>query len=157
MSIKIEFRYAVLTALVMLLWLIVEYVIGLEDTYIIFYPYASILIYTIYIFTYRLALVEKIEERFNKLTFMQAFISCFLITVFVCILTIPVQMVFTRFINPDFFQNMIEHTISTGKRTPEQAAYFFNPGTFTAETVLANFVIGTVIGLVLALRMRTVK
>src|SRR5690349_12287643 len=39
----IEFRYAVLISLLTLLWLILEYVLGLQDRYIAFQSYVSLL------------------------------------------------------------------------------------------------------------------
>ncbi len=157
MSIKIEFRYAVLTSLLMLLWLIVEYVVGLQDTFIAFYPYVSLLSFLIPFFTYRLALIEKIEQKFGKLSFMQAFLSCFLMTVFVSLLSIPVQLAFLKLINPDFLSSMILYASKSGKQTMESAAYYLNVSTFTSESVLADFVTGTIISLIMAWSMRTVK
>ena len=157
MSIKIEFRYAVLTSLVMLLWLIIEYAVGLQDTYISCYPYVSLLAFLIPVFTYRLGLIEKIDQKFGKLNFPQAFLSCFLMNVFVCLLYIPVHLVFLNVINPDFFSNMLQYTVKNGHQTLEGAAYYFNISTFITETVLTNFVTGTIISLILAWRMRTVK
>ena len=53
-NVKIEFRYAVLTSLVVLLWLITEYAVGLQDTYIFFHPYVSIVVaIVIPLITYR--------------------------------------------------------------------------------------------------------
>ena len=67
MSIKIEFRYAILTSLCTLLWLILEYTVGLHDNYIAWHPYVTMLAIIIPIITYRLALIEKLEENIHKL------------------------------------------------------------------------------------------
>ncbi len=158
MSIKIEFRFAVLTALVMLLWLVIEYAVGLQDTYVFFHPYVSIVMATLIpLGTYRLALIDKLEQKFGKLTFTQAFMSCLLITVFTCILTIPVQLAFLKFINPDFIETMILYTSKNSRHGAEQAAMFFNFKSYIGESVLFTLFIGVIVSIILAFRMRTIK
>ena len=157
-NVKIEFRYAVLTSLVVLLWLITEYAVGLQDTYIFFHPYVSIVVaIVIPLITYRLAFIEKLEQKFGKLTFGQVFLSGFLITIFTCILAVPVQLGFHKLINPDFFETMILYTSRHSKQTLEQAAMFFNLRSYIAESVLTTFLIGNMVSLILAFRMRTVN
>ena len=132
-NVKIEFRYAVLTSLVVLLWLITEYAVGLQDTYIFFHPYVSIVVaIVIPLITYRLAFIEKLEQKFGKLTFGQVFLSGFLKT-------------------------MILYTSRHSKQTLEQAAMFFNLRSYIAESVLTTFLIGNMVSLILAFRMRTVN
>jgi Protein of unknown function (DUF4199) len=157
MNIKIEFRFSVLTALLTLLWLILEYVVGLQDTYIALHPYVSLIAFIIPVFTYRLALIEKLDQKSGKLTFSQAFLTGLLMTVFIAILSIPVQLAFHKLINPDFFSNMILYAVQKTKATPEQAAIFFNLKSYITESVIEYFVIGIIVSLALAYRMRTVK
>ena len=157
MNIKIEFRYSVLTALLLLLWLLIEYVAGLQDNYIAFHPYVSLLAYAIPVFTFRLALLDKMEQKSGGLTYGQAFLCGFIMTIFFCALTVPVQLVFHKYINPDFFSNMILYTVKNSKQSPEQAALFFNLKSYIAESVVANFVMGIIISAVLTFKMRTVN
>jgi hypothetical protein len=158
MSIKIEFRYAVLTTLVVLLWLVIEYAIGLQDNYVAFHPYVSMLMMILIpSVTYRLAINEKLDKNFDKLSFRQVFVSGVLITVFSCLLAVPVQLGFHKLINPGFFETMILYTSQHTGVTVEQAAEYFNLKTYMAESILFTFVIGIIISVVLAFRMRTVK
>jgi hypothetical protein len=157
MSIRIELRYAVLTSLLVLLWLIMEFEIGLQDKYVAFHPYISLLAFLIPVVTYRLAIREKIEEKYGKLSFKQAFVSGLLMTFFCSILAVPIQIGFQKLVNPDFFETMITYTAQKSHSTMEQAAQYFNPRNYIAEQVLYTFIIGTIISLILAFRMRTVK
>ena len=157
MSIKIEFRYAVLTSLVMFLWLISEYAIGLQDTYITWHPYITNLALIIPIVTYRIALNEKIEQNYGKLSFKQAFFSGLIMTVFGAILAVPLQLAFHKLINPDFFANMISEAVKKGHSSPEQAALYFNLKSYILESVLGTLIFGVILSLILAFRMRTVK
>jgi hypothetical protein len=156
MNIKIELRYAVLTSLVMLLWLIIEYTVGLQDTYIALQPYVSIIMATLIpVVTYRLALIDKLEQNFGKLTFGQAFGSGLLITIFSGLLLIPIQIGFHKLINPDFFETLILYTSTHSNRRVEEVAMFINLKSYIAATVGISLVIGTVVSLILAFRMRT--
>ena len=140
----------------MLLWLSLEYMVGLQDTYIAFYPYVSLLSVVIPVVCYRMALKEKIEK-LGKLTFKQAFISGLIITLFTCLLAVPVQLVFHKFINPDFFETMIQYSAKSSKLPIETAAMFYNIGSSIIESVLFTIVTGIIISLVFALWMRTEK
>ena len=157
MSIKIEFRYAILTSLCTLLWLILEYTVGLQDNYISLHPYVSVLaMILIPVITYRLSLIEKLDKK-GKLSFKDAFTSGLILTLFATVLAIPIQLIFHKLINPDFFANMIQYAITHGKERLEQAAQYFNLKTYLIESTLGTFVVGVIISLILAFRMRTVK
>ena len=69
----------------------------------------------------------------------------------------PVQLGFHKLINPDFFETMILYTSRHSKQTLEQAAMFFNLRSYIAESVLTTFLIGNMVSLILAFRMRTVN
>jgi hypothetical protein len=158
MSIRIELRYAVLTSLCVLLWLVLEYAVGLQDTYIAMHPFVSIAFSIIIPFvTYRMALREKIEEKFGKLSFRRAFVSGLLITVLSTILLVPVLLGFHKLINPDLLQNLIVYTTQSSKYSLEQAAVFFNLKAYITGSVVEAFVVGVFVSLILAFRMRTVK
>jgi len=141
----------------MLLWLILEYTVGLHDTYIAWHPYVTMFALIIPIVTYRLALREKIEDKYGKLTFSQAFMCGFILTVFGTILAVPLQLAFHKLVNPDFFANMIAYSVKTGHSTPEQAAAYFNLNSYLLETVIGTFGFGILLSLILGFRMRTVK
>jgi hypothetical protein len=158
MKIKIELRYSVLTSLLVLLWLILEYMTGLQDTYIAWHAIISLLLSIIIpAVTYRLALKEKIEEKYNKLSFRQALLSGFLMTIFTSIFTIPVQWVFLKYVNPDFLESMIAYTVSSRGARAEQAAMYLNHTSYIIESAIITLVIGLVLSVILAFRMRTVK
>jgi hypothetical protein len=158
MKLKIEFRFAVLASLLTLLWLTTEFVSGIQDKFIVIQPYVSLLgvVILIPLICFRLALKEKIEE-FGRLTFRQAFLTGFIITIFTCILMVPTQLAFHRLINPDFFETMIQYTAKNSKISVEAAALFFNLKSYLIQAVLYNLVAGTIIALILAWRMRTVR
>ncbi len=100
MNLRVEFRYAILVSLLMLLWLSLEYVVGLHDSYIQFHPYVTMIALLIPIICIRLALVEKKDDLNGRITFKKALISGLIITVFAAIFAVPVQYLFHTIYQP---------------------------------------------------------
>ncbi len=157
MNIKIELRYAMLNSILMLLWLSVEFLIGLQDNFIAWHPYVSILSVVIPIFCYRMAIKEKTESLRGGISVRKAFISGLIITLISCVLVLPVQFIFHKLVNPAFFDTMIQYASQTGNQKPEEAAKYFNFPFYVAESVLITFFEGIIISIILAMGMRTRK
>jgi len=161
-NLRIETRYAVLISLLMLLWLAVEFMIGLHDSYIQYHPYVTLLAIFIPIICSRMAIMEKTEMLNGKISFKQAFTTGFLIAFFAAVLAIPSQVIFHKLINPDFFDSMIAYA---GKRAEglnmdrakavEEAKMYFNLTSYIIQSGLGTLVIGTLISLFMAWRMKT--
>ncbi|MBL0308775.1 MAG: DUF4199 domain-containing protein [Bacteroidetes bacterium] len=157
MYLKIIVRYSVLLSLLMLLWLSLEYMVGLHDRFIAYQPYVTLLAVGISIFCIHRALIEVQKEALHRLTFRQAFVIGFIITLISAVLAIPVQIIFHQLINPDFFQNMKEYSVKHAielnedvERAKLQAESYFNLTSYLLQSVLGTLVSGTVISLVLA-------
>lgn len=164
MNLKIEIRYAVLISLLMLLWLALEFLVGLHDKYIQYHPYVTMFALVIPVVCSRLAIKEKIRQLNSSITFKQAFLTGFLIALFAAILAIPIQLIFHKLINPSFFQNMIDYSIvratSLGMnvaKAKQEATMYFNLMSYMMQCFFGTLFFGTIIALILAWRMRTVK
>ncbi|HLP49822.1 MAG TPA: DUF4199 domain-containing protein [Chitinophagales bacterium] len=163
-NIRIEIRYAVLISLLMLLWLALEYMVGLHDIYIGWHPVITWFALLIPIVCTRLAIREKTELLNGKITFKQAFASGFLIAFFAAVLAIPVQVIFHKVINPDFFDTMLAYTVNRAEslkmntlKAREEAKLYFNLTSYIIQSGLSTLIIGTVIALVTASLMKTEK
>lgn len=158
-SLKIEIRYAMLITLLMLLWLAVEFMVGLhEEPLIVYHPIVTMFALIIPIVCARMAVNEKIELLGGKITFGQAFLTGFLVAFFAAVLSVPSQLIFNKLINPDFFSNMIIYSVKMGKaKSYEEAAMYFNPTSYIIQAGLGTLVFGTLIALIMAWRMRTEK
>ena len=66
-KIRLELRYAMLITLLMLLWLALEFMVGLHDTYIQYHPYVTMFAILIPVVCSRMALKEKQELHNGKL------------------------------------------------------------------------------------------
>ena len=162
---RIEVRFGVLYSLLMLLWLSLEFMIGLQDKYIPLHPYINILSFIIIpAVCIRLGLNDKLEAQDGKLTFRQAFTTAFLIIFFASILSIPCQIVFHKLINPDFFDDMTQYAIKHAdnlkldvSQARRDAEMYFNLTSYIIQSGLLTLVFGTIISLFAAWRRNTDK
>ena len=157
MKIPLELRYALLISFGMLLWLALEAVVGLQDKYIAYHPYVTMFAVLIPVVFSRMAVKEKKENLGGSITFKQALLTGLYITAITAVLAAPVQLIFHYWINPYFFEDMINYAVSHGKSSPEQAAMYFNLTSYTIQSVVGTFVFGSIVALVVALVMRTKK
>ncbi len=163
-SFRIEIRYAVLITLLMLLWLAVEFMVGLhEEPLIQYHPYVTMFALIIPIVCARLAIRDKLEMLNGRISFKQAFVTGFLIAFFAAVLSIPLQVVFHKIINPDFFDSMIDYATKRAEtlnediaKARQEAEVYFNLTSYIIQSGLGTLVFGSIIAAVVAWRMKTV-
>jgi hypothetical protein len=137
-NIKIEIKWAIIFALMTLLWMVFERSVGLHDTHIdkhaVYTNFIAIPAISVYVF----ALLDKRKNFYHgKMTYLQGFICGLIITLFVTVLSPLTQYITSTIITPDYFENAIAYGVSTGKITPEAAEDYFN---------LENYIIQGLIG-----------
>lgn len=137
-NIKIEIKWAIIFALMTLLWMVFERSVGLHDTQIdkhaVYTNFIAIPAISVYVF----ALLDKRKNFYHgKMTYLQGFICGLIITLFVTVLSPLTQYITSTIITPDYFENAIAYGVSTGKTTPEAAEDYFN---------LENYIIQGLIG-----------
>jgi len=162
---RIEIKYAVLISLLMLLWLSIEFMVGLhEDPLIQYHRYVTMLALIIPIVSARMAVRDKLDLLNGKISFKQAFLTGFLIAFFAAVLSIPSQVIFHKLINPDFFDNMINYSAKRAgslqmdmSKARQEAEMYFNLTSYIIQSGLGTLVFGTVIAAVMAWRMKTVE
>lgn len=137
-NIKIEIKWAIIFALMTLLWMLLERSVGLHDTHIdkhsVYTNFIAIPAISVYVF----ALLDKRKNFYHgKMAYLQGFICGLIITLFVTVLSPLTQYITSTIITPDYFENAIAYGVSTGKITPEAAEDYFN---------LKNYIIQGLIG-----------
>lgn len=164
MNLHIEIRFAVLISLLMLLWLILEYVVGLHDRFIQYHPAITLFALVIPVACSYLAIKEKTIQLSGAITFKQAFETGFFIAVFAAVLTVPTQFMFHKLVNPDFFRTMIDYSCARAAslhmdvpKAKEEATMYFNLPSYIVQCFFSTLFFGVIISLVMAWRMRTVK
>ncbi len=164
MNFKLEIRFAVLMSLLMLLWLSLEFMVGLHNAYIPYHPYVTMLSLFIPIVCSRMVLLEKTEQLNGKIDFKQGFKTGLTVVLFAAVLSIPVQLTFHYLINPDFFDDMRAYSIKRAMmlgldvvKAKADAVSFFNLTSYLLQSFFGTLIFGSLIAAVMAWRMRTDK
>ena len=157
MNLKIIIRYSLLISLLMLLWLSLEYMVGLHDTYAAYHPYVTLFAFIIPAYGIHKAIKDIQEDEPQDIPLRRAFMIGFVVTFFSALLSIPVQLIFHQLINPDFFQNMINFAVNRASelnQDPEkakmQAEMYFNLPSYLLQSVIGAFISGSIISGILA-------
>jgi hypothetical protein len=147
---KTEIKWGVIFSIMGLLWLTLEYLVGLHDKLIAWHPILTNLVAIPSVIIMVLAILEKRRVLGGKITFGQAFLCGLGVSIVVALLSPLTQFIFHRLINPGYFDNAIRYGVSQGKATLEQAQGLFNLESYMIQSVLAAIIIGTITSLVIA-------
>ncbi|MCR9017024.1 DUF4199 domain-containing protein [Aquiflexum gelatinilyticum] len=144
-NIKIEIKWAIIFAIMSLLWMLLEKAVGLHDAHIdkhvIYTNFIAIPAIAVYVF----GLMDKRKNFYHgKMTYLQGFISGLIITVFVTVLSPLTQYITSTFITPDYFQNAIAYGVSSGKTTQEAAEAYFNLESYIIQGLIGAPIMGLV-------------
>lgn len=154
---RIEFKWAAVFIVVSLLWVWLEKAVGLHDRYIDQHMFLSGLFAIPAVWIYVLALRDKKKNYYNRvMTFGQGFMSGFIITLILTILSPATQWVTSYVISPEYFSNAIEHAVLTGyftSRAEAEAQFSFQ--NYVIQGLVATLSLGTVTSVVVALLLRS--
>ncbi len=164
MNLKLELRYAVLMSMLMLLWLSLEFLVGLHDTYIQFHPYITMFSLVIPVVCSRMVLRDKKEDLNGKISFQQGLRTGLTVTVMAAFFAIPVQLIFHFLINPDFFDSMRAYAVNRAMllnmdvaKAKADAISYFNLTSYILMSFFGTLVFGSIIAALMAWRMKTHK
>jgi len=133
---KIEFKWAIYYTFLGIMWFQLEKYLGFHDKNIASHPVFTNFIYIFIFGIYVLFLLDKKKNFFNGImSWQQGLLSGVILAVFAMILT-PFALYFSlKYVNPDFFTNMINYSVSKGMKLENAQAMF---GT-TAYMIFASF------------------
>ena len=154
-NLKIELKWAIIFAVMQLLWMLLERLTGLHsdhiDKHAIFTNFVAIPAIAIYVF----ALLDKRKNFYQGvMTYKQGFATGFFITLFVAVFSIATQYITSTIISPDYFSNMIEYSVSEGKMTKEAAESAFNLKSYLIQAPIGAFVMGLLTSAIVAIFTR---
>jgi len=154
-NLKIEIKWAIIFAVMQLLWMMLERITGLHsdhiDKHAIFTNFIAIPAIAIYVF----ALLDKRKNFYQGImTYKQGFVTGFIITLFVTVFSIVTQYIISTIISPDYFSNMIEYAVSEGKMTQEAAENMFNLKSYIIQAPIGAFVMGLLTSAIVAIFTR---
>jgi hypothetical protein len=123
----IEFKWAIRYTIAYLLCVIIEKYSGLYTTHISSYFTYSMLFYVVAFFIFYLAIHDKKKNYFNTImSWKQGCATGVIMSGIIAVLLIPCLVIAYKGIAPEFFPNMIQHKISSGKVSLQNAENYFN-------------------------------
>ena len=133
---KIEFKWAIYYTFLVIMWFQLEKYLGFHDKNIANHTVFTNLMYVFIFGIYIFFLIDKKKTFFNgTMTWQQGYLSGVILAIFAMILT-PFALYFSfKYVNPDFFTNMINYSVSKGMKL-ENAQAMFNT---TAYMIFASF------------------
>ena len=147
---KTELKWGVIFSVMGLVWLTLEYLVGLHGKFIAWHPYLTNLVAIPSVIVMVLAILEKRRVLGGAISFKQAFLCGFGVSLVVAVLSPISQFIFHRLINPGYFENAIRYGVAAGKTTLADAQAFFNLPSYMLQSVFAAIIIGTITSLVIA-------
>lgn len=149
-----EMKWGLIFCVALLLWMVLERVVGLHDemldkhaTYTMGFAFVAIAIYVF-------ALRSIRDSKESLYSYKDAFVSGLVITLVVTILSPIMQWIIHSFITPNFLDNMIAHTVSTGAATQEEAEAYFSFSSYVMQSVVGALVMGIITTAIVAIFVR---
>lgn len=132
-----------------------EKMAGLHGEHIDKHPIYTNLVAIPAILLYVFALREKKKILGGRITYKQAFVSGFFVSLFIALLA-PLSQYFTiNYITPDFFPNAQKYAVENGIMTEEGAANYFNLKSYMVRSAVGALIMGVVTTAIAALFIRT--
>ena len=152
---RLEFKWAVIYTMFLLVWMIFERLMGWHDTHIDKHHLYTLLFYIPAMALYYFAMTDKRNNYYGGIiTFQQAFLSGLILTAFITFLAAPAQYIISTFITPYYFDNVITYAVNSGKTTPEEAQAFFNLQSYCIQAVVSSLAFGLVLSALVALLVK---
>lgn len=149
---KIEIKWAFISTAMFLLWMTLEKLTGLHDKYLEQQQIVTMLILIPSAIIYVLALLDKKKNYFSgSMTYKQSFMSGLMLTLLIVVLSPVSQLITSYIITPNYFTNVIEHTVKKGMFTQEQAEQQFNIKNYLITSAAGGLVTGIVFSAIISL------
>ena len=140
---KIEIKWAFLFILMILVWMGLERLTGLHDVHIDKHSIYTNLVAIPSIAIYTLALLDKRKNFYSGfMTYKQGLLFGIIMTLVIAVLSPFSQIVVIKLITPDYFTNIIEYSVSSGKSTREVAESYFNLKNYIIQSLIGAVVMG---------------
>ena len=148
---SIEIKWGIIFTLFTLVWMAFERALGWHDVHIAKHAALTNLFAIPAIILVVLALLDKRKNFFDgKMTWKQGFLTGLGMTVVIVILS-PLSMWITNsIITPHYFDNVITHSVESGKLTQDQAEAYFSMGSYIMQSMVGAAVMGLVTSAIVA-------
>lgn len=155
---QIEFRWSLIFAIALLIWMYFEKSLGLHDEHIgkqaIYTNLFAIVAIIIYVF----ALKNKKKSFFNgSMNWKQGFISGIVLSVFIALISPLTQYIISTYITPEYFKNIIDFAVENGKMSRENAEGYFNLKSYMLQSAFGALAMGVVTSAAVAFFVKSKK
>ena len=153
---KIEIKWAFFFIGSLLLWMLLEKLVGLHDKHIDKHQYLTMLYSVIAIAVYVFALLDKRKNYYHGvMSYRQGFVTGLIITVIVTLFSPITQWIISSIITPDYFRNVIEFSLKSGYyKSLAEAEAQFNLKNYMLMSTLSAFVMGVITTAIVAIFTR---
>lgn len=151
---KIEIKFGLLYAAATLIWISVEYFLGLHSSYIALHPYASFLFIFVAIAVIYQGMKARKEFQNGEITYGQLVLSGIYISIVAVLVSPLTNYIFHSFINPEFFEAMIQRSVDQMRLTEDMAREHFNLRRYTQLNIVFGLISGVLISLFTAIILR---
>lgn len=154
-KLKIEIKWAIIFAIVGLLWMLGEKLAGLHGEHIDKHATYSFLFSIPAVAVYVFALLDKRRNFYHgSMTYKQGFITGLVISVLVAILSPLTQYITSMVITPEYFPNAIDYAVREGMMTQEAAENYFNMRSYIVQGLVWSLGMGLVTSAIVAIFVR---
>ncbi len=148
---RIEIKWAIIFVLATLLWMVFEKSMGWHDVLIekhaIYTNFFAIIAIAVYI----LALLDKRKVDYHgKMDWKQGFISGIILSVIIAVISPITQYITSTFITPEYFTNVINFVVDSGKMDREAAESYFNLKSYILQSLFGALTMGIVTSAIVA-------
>lgn len=155
---SIEIKWGIIFSIALLVWMFGERLLGLHDTYIekhtIYTNFFAVVAIAIYLF----ALYDKRKNYYNGyMSWREGFISGLFITLVILVLSPLTQYIISQYVSPEYFPNIIRHSVDKGEMTRNQAEEYFSLKNYIVLTAVWAVISGVITAALTALIMRKNK
>ena len=153
---SLEIRWGFIFTGAMLLWMVLERVVGLHDEHIDMHLYLTNLFAIPAIAIYAFALIEKRNKLLGgKMTYKEGFMTGLGVTLVVVLLSPFAQWVISTLISPNYFENVIEYALEKGYMASREAAEDqFNLSSYMVQSTVGALIMGVVTSAIVAIFTR---
>lgn len=158
-KIRIEIKWAIIFTIVVLLWMLLEKLVGLHDKYIDYHMYLTNLFAIPAIWMMVLALKDKKKNFYEgQMNYKQGLVTGILLSVFIALLSPLAQWITSYVITPEYFPNVIKRSVELGYfNSIADAEAKFNYKNYAIQGTIGALIMGIVTTAIAMIFIRTKK
>lgn len=154
-KVYIEFKWAIIFTIAILCWMLLEKTMGWHDERIVDRSWFTLFFIPFAILLYLSSTREKRRRVYNrKMTWIQAFVSGLILTVFIALLSPLAQFITHNYFTPEYFNNVSEYSVTNDLMTRTRANDIFNINNYIWQSIFGALGLGIATSAIVAFFVR---